>query len=130
MALPSGHRFPVSMDDLFPYGVLATNVEQAQDFDEKTRARTPARDKQTGELVWVVTCVDRDESENVRPKDRNVQVKVTAPHQPVLDGEIAPGMKVYAVEFTGLTVTPYVIDNGGRARLGYSFRATGVYAQG
>ena len=130
MALQSGHRFPVSMADLFPYGVLATNVEQAQDFDEKTRARTPARDKQTGELVWVVTCVDRDEGEKVRAKDRNPQVTVTAPYQPVLDGEVAPGMKVYAVEFTGLTITPYINEGRGRPRLAYSIRATGMYAQG
>jgi hypothetical protein len=35
------------------------------------------------------------------------------------------------VDFTGLTVTPYVSEGaGGRARLAYSIRATGMYAQG
>jgi hypothetical protein len=34
------------------------------------------------------------------------------------------------VEFTGLTVTPYVSENSRRARLAFSFRATGVHAQG
>jgi hypothetical protein len=129
MALPNGHRFPVSMADLYPYGLYAVSVEQAQDYDEKTGRRTPARDKLTGEWVWTATCYDR--GPDVRPRDRQVTVKVSAPVQPVLPGEIAPGAGLHAVEFTGLTVTPYVAETaGGRARLAYSIRATGMYAQG
>src|ERR671929_1574474 len=130
MALQGGHRFPVSMADLYPDGLYAMSVEEAQDYDEKTGRRSPAKDKLTGERVYNVTCYDR--GPDVRPRDRQVTVKVSAPVQPVLPGEIAPGTGLHAVEFTGLTVTPYVVDgrNGGRARLGYSLRATGMYAQG
>jgi hypothetical protein len=124
----NGRRFPVTMADLYPDGIYAMSVEQAQDYDEKTGRRTPARDKLTGEWVWAVTGYDR--GPEVRPRDRQVTVKVSAPVQPVLPGEIAPGTGLHAVEFTGLTVTPYVSENGGRARLAYSIRATGMYAQG
>ena len=128
MALQGGHRFPVSMEDLYPDGLYAMSVEEAQDYDEKTGRRSPAKDKLTGERVYNVTCYDR--GPEVRPRDRQVTVKVSAPVQPVLPGEIAPGTGLHAVEFTGLTVTPYVSENGGRARLAYSIRATGMYAQG
>jgi hypothetical protein len=128
MALQGGQRFAVSMGDVFPHGVYALSVEQAQDYDEKSGRRSRAKDKLTGELVWTVLCIDRDES--ARPRDRQVTVKVSAPVQPVLPGEIAPGTGLHAVEFTDLTLTPYVSENGGRARLAYSLRSSGVYAQG
>src|SRR3954451_8069475 len=128
MALQGGHRFAVSMDDLYPDGLYAMSVEEAQDYDEKTGRRTPAKDKLTGERVYNVTCYDR--GPDVRPRDRQVTVKVSAPVQPVLPGEVAPGTGLHAVAFTGLTVTPYVSENGGRARLAYSIRAPGMYAQG
>ena len=128
MALLGGHRFAVSMADVFPHGVYAMSVEQAQDYDEKSGRRTPSKDKQTGELVWTVTVIDRDPE----AREKQVKVKVTAPVQPVLPGEIMPGTGLHAVGFTGLTITPYVNEgrSGGRARLAYSLRATGVYAQG
>jgi len=128
MALQGGHRFAVSMADVFPHGLYAMGVEQAQDFNEKTRARTPAKDKHTGELVWTVTCIDRDPE----ARAKEVRVKVTGPRMPELPEEVLPGSGLRAVEFTGLTVTPYVEDGrgGGRARLAFSFRATGVHAQG
>ncbi len=126
MALQGGHRFAVSMADVFPFGCYAMSVEQAQDYDEKSGRRTPAKDKQTGELVWAVTVIDRDPE----AREKQVKVKVTGPVQPVLPGEIMPGSGLHAVEFTGLTVTPYVSENGGRPRLAYSLRASGVYAQG
>jgi hypothetical protein len=103
MALQGGHRFPVSMDDLYPDGLYAMSVEEAQDYDEKTGGRTPAKDKLTGERVYNVTCYDR--GPDVRPRDRQVTVKVSAPVQPVLPGEVAPGTGLHAVVFAGLTVT-------------------------
>ena len=126
MALIGGHRFAVSMGDVFPAGVYALKVEQAEDYDEKTNRRTPSKDKVTGEYVWTVTCMDRD------PATRKVEVKVkvTAPVMPVLPEEIAPGAGIRSVEFSGLTVTPYVDESGRRARLAFSFRATGVHPQG
>src|SRR3954452_12362734 len=128
MALQGGHRFTVSMGDVFPDGVYAMSVEQAQDYDEKSGRRTPSKDKQTGEWVWTVTVIDRDRSEQVREKQ--VKVKVTAPVMPMLPGEIAPGSGLHPVEFTGLTITPYINEGRGRPRLAYSIRATGMYAQG
>jgi hypothetical protein len=129
MALLGGHRFAVSMGEVFPHGVYALVVEQAMDFNEKTRARVPAKDKQTGELVWTVFCMDRDPE----ARQKEVKVKVTAPHMPVLPEEIVPGSGIRTVEFTGLTITPYIEEprgGMGRARLAYSYRATGVHAQG
>src|SRR3954469_1334503 len=131
MALQGGHRFAVSMGDVFPDGVYAMSVEQAQDYDEKSGRRTPSKDKQTGEWVWTVTVIDRDRAEQVREKQ--VKVKVSAPVMPMLPGEIAPGSGLHPVDFTGLTITPYVVEargSMGRARLQYSIRATGMYAQG
>src|SRR3954447_5548653 len=128
MALQGGHRFAVSMGDVFPDGVYAMSVEQAQDYDEKSGRRTPSKDKQSGEWVWTVTVIDRDPE----AREKQVKVKVSAPVQPVLPGEIMPGSGLHAVDFTGLTITPYVNEGraGGGARMGSSLRATGLYAQG
>ena len=59
-----------------------------------------------------------------------MKIKVLGPHMPALPPEIAPGTGIRPVEFSGLVVTAYVSDNGRRPRLAYSFRATGVHAQG
>src|SRR3954471_17602840 len=126
MALQGGHRFTVSMGDVFPDGVYAMSVEQAQDYDEKSGRRTPSKDKQTGEWVWTVTVIDRDPL----AREKQVKVKVTAPVQPLLPGEIAPGTGLHAAEFTGLTITPYINEGRGRPRMAYSIRATGMYAPG
>ncbi len=128
MALQGGHRFAVSMDEVFPFGVYAMGVEQALDYDERSGRRTPSKDKQSGELVWVVSCMDRDPE----ARSKEVKVKVTAPYQPVLPGEIAPGTDLHPVTFEGMTITPYVSEGaaGRRARLAYSIRATGLHAQG
>jgi hypothetical protein len=127
MALQGGHRFPVSMAEVFPQGLFAMGVEQAMDFDERTGRRSPSSDKRTGELVWTVTCLDRDPE--VRGT-REVKVKVLGPVCPELPAELVPGSGIRPVEFSGMTVTPYVSENGRRARLAFSFRATGVHAQG
>ena len=127
MALQGGHRFTVSMAEAFRYGLYAMGVEQAMDYDEKTGRQSPTKDKQTGDLVWTVTCIDRDPE--IRGT-REVKIKVLGPHMPALPPEIAPNSGIRPVEFTGLTVTPYVSENGRRARLALSYRATGVHAQG
>ena len=51
---------------------------------------------------------------------------MAAPAQPAFPAA-APGAPFTAVEFTGLTVTPYVNQAG---RLGWSLKATGVRAPG
>ena len=54
------------------------------------------------------------------------KVKVAAQVQPVLPTGPA-GVPFVPVEFTGLTVTPYVTQAG---KLGYSLKASGVRAPG
>ena len=66
-------------------------------------------------------------------RQRTVKVKVAAAVQPVLPSS-APGSPFTAVEFEGLTVTPYAdtsrCQGKGKcaARQGYSLKATGVRA--
>jgi hypothetical protein len=127
MALQGGYRFPVSMADVFPYGLFAMGVEQAMDYDERTGRQSPAKDKQTGDLVWTVTCIDREPEMR---GTREVKIKVLSQYMPTLPPEVAPNTGIRPVEFSGLMVTPYVSENGRRARLAYSFRATGVHPQG
>ena len=128
MALPGGHRFAVSMSELYPFGCYAMDVAQAEDYDERTSRRTPSKDKASGELVWTVTVIDRDPE----AREKQVKVKVSGPFMPVLPGEIAPGSGLHPVDFIGLTVTPYVpeVAPGRRARIAWSYRATGMVAQG
>ena len=56
-----------------------------------------------------------------------VTVKIAARHQPI-PPEAAAGVPFRPVEFDGLTVTPYVNESGGRPRVAYSLRATGMRA--
>jgi hypothetical protein len=70
--------------------------------------------------VWTVDVIDADP----QARARTVKVKVAAEYQPTLPPASA-GSPFTAVEFTGLTVTPYVNQAG---RLAYSFKATGVRA--
>ena len=59
-------------------------------------------------------------------RTRAVKVKVAAQAQPVIPAA-PPGSPFTLVEFTGLTVTPYVNQAG---RLAYSVKATGIRAPG
>lgn len=125
MALQGGHRFGVEFGQVFPHGAYAVGpVEQANDFDRSTKDnKVQARDeKGTGLPVWTVQVMDADPS--VKGQAKTVTVKVAAERQPVLPD--AQGLPFVAVEFTGLTVTPYVDSKSGR--LAYSFRADGVQA--
>jgi hypothetical protein len=129
MALQGGHRFAVSMGDAFPHGLYAMGVKQAEDFNSETRRSKPARDNQHGDqFVWTVTCIDRDPD----AREKEVKVKVTAPVCPDLPEEVLPGSGLRCIEFSGLTVTPYVQEarGGGRARMALSFRASGVHEAG
>jgi hypothetical protein len=130
MALSTGVRLPVSMAEVFPAGchLLPDSISEAQDWDEATRVRTPTVDKITGQRVWNVRVVDMDPE--LEGRSREVVVKILADRMPV-----PPTRTPFeAVEFEGLTITPYV-DNGrcqgkGRcgARMAFSLRATGLKA--
>lgn len=119
MALKGGTRFSVRFEDIFPAGcaLVPDSITQAQDYNETTRTRTPSVDKVTGQRVWTVRVMDMDP--DLAGRAREVSVKVLADVQPVPDN----GAPFAAVEFDGMTVTPYVGNNG---RLAYSYRATGL----
>jgi hypothetical protein len=130
LALSTGVRLPVGMAAVFPAGchLLPDSITEAQDWDEATRARTPAVDKITGKRVYHVRVVDMDPT--LEGRSREVVVKIAADRMP------APPTRApfEPVEFEGLTVTPYV-DTGrcqgkGRcgARMAFSLRATGIKA--
>jgi hypothetical protein len=116
--------FQVQCDELFVHGLFAVAVDAQQDF-EKARAGDPdpqARDKNTGERVWVVRVIDNDP----QARSSEFKVKVTAPVCPALPSPL-PGTNFRPVSFRGLTVTPYVEETRtGRARIAYSLRATEV----
>lgn len=124
MALPNGYRFPVSMEAAFPHGLYAMGVEQAMDYDEKKKARTPSKDRDTNGSVWNVTVIDRDPE----ARQKQITVKVLAERCPTLPEEIVPDSGIRPVAFEGLMVTPYVDSKTNRLAL--SYRATGVVAQG
>ena len=123
--------FPVEFGTVFPSGVYAAGgFEKVRDFDRSQGDRVVQQtDKVTGLPLWVVEVIDADPE----ARQRTVKVKVAAQVQPVLPPAVA-GSPFTAVEFEGLTATPYV-DSGrcqgkGKcgARQGYSLKATGVRA--
>jgi hypothetical protein len=113
---------PVDFALVFPDGVYAAGVfEPVRDFDASSNGRfVQSKDKATGLPLWAVEVIDADKE----ARTRTVKVKVAAPDQPALPASPA-GSPFTPVEFTGLTVTPYVNQNG---KLGYSLNATGVRA--
>ena len=113
---------PVEFGTVVPDGAYAAGVfEAVRDFDRSQGDRfVQQKDKGTGLPVWTVDVIDADP----QARARTVKVKVAAEYQPTLPPASA-GSPFTAVEFTGLTVTPYVNQAG---RLAYSFKATGVRA--
>jgi len=122
MALRNGARFSVGMADVFPDGccLVPGSISEAQDYDEKTKTRRPAKDKVTGTRVFQCRVVDMDAE--LEGRSRETVVKILTDYQPVPPGR-AP---FEPVEFEGLTVTPYVNDKNNR--MAYSLRATGLKA--
>jgi len=122
---------PVEFGAVFPDGAYAAGkFEMVRDFDRSQGDRVVQQmDKATGLPLWVVEVIDPQEG----ARQLTVKVKVAAQYQPVLPSPAA-GSPFTAVEFEGLTVTPYVdgsrCQGKGRcaARQGYSLKATGVRA--
>ena len=121
MALSGGTRFKVSMGEVFPAGcaLVPGSITEAQDYDERTGRRSPAKDKVTGQRVWSCRVMDMDP--DLDGRSREVAVKILADVQPVPP----TGNLFEPVEFENLTVTPYANDKG---RMAYSFRATAIVA--
>ncbi|MEV4756009.1 hypothetical protein AB0J86_12975 [Micromonospora sp. NPDC049559] len=128
--VPGSIKIPVPFDYAFPAGALFLGVGPQVDFDRRGEADDQVRDKETGERVWVVRVLDLDPEAGKYGRSE-VKVKVIAPQQPVPP---APGVPAYppAVQFEGLTLTPYVdsqrCKSSGqcRARMAYSLRATAM----
>lgn len=131
MAITGGFRFGVKTDDVFPNGCVmgADPVVVVTDFEKRGKGDDQERDKQNPDLrVWAVRVHDLDES--LVGKSREIVVKISAPVCPT-----PPVGPFQAVEFEGLTVTPWLEeklmgrDKNGNERkksvLKFSFRASG-----
>ncbi len=126
-------QIPVEFGAVFPDGAFAAGkIEMVRDFDRSTADRVVQQiDKHTGLPLWVVEVIDPQEG----ARNLTVKVKITAQVQPVLPPPV-PGSPFTAIEFDGMTATPYVdtsrCQGNGKgkcaARLAYSFKATGVRA--
>ncbi|MEV0626793.1 plasmid replication, integration and excision activator [Nonomuraea wenchangensis] len=113
---------PISFEQAFPHGCfLVGQVEQVKNFEASTGGKTVyARDKTTGEPIWQVPVMDGDP--NLKAGQKTIAVKILSEVEPVAPPALA-GLPIAPVEFTGMTVTPYVNQSG---RLAYSYRATGM----
>src|SRR3954447_7318501 len=130
VAIPNAMRVPVPWEFVAPHGLLFLGVEPATDFDKRGQADDQARDKETGERVWLVKVLDLDPEAGKFGASKEVRVKVVAPVQPVPPAPAMPGYPP-AVEFTGVALTPYVDSQRCkgtgpkcRSRLAWSIRAT------
>ena len=121
MALKNGIRLPVSMAEVFPHGccLVPDSIAEAQDYDEKTKRRTPSIDRVTGKRVFQCRVSDLDPELAGRSRETVVKILADREPQPPTRQPFEP------VEFDGLKVTPYVTDRG---RMAYSLRATGLKA--
>ena len=113
---------PVEFGHVFACGVFAAGaVEPVRDFDASKGDRfVQSKDKASGMPLWVIEVIDADPE----ARAKTVRVKIAAPVAPVLPPPLA-GSPFTPVEFTGMSVTPYVNQAG---RLAYSLRAAGVSA--
>ena len=98
-------QIPVEFGLVFPAGAYAAGgIEMVRDFDRSSGDRVVQQaDKHTGLPLWVVEVIDADPD----ARQRTVKVKIAAQVQPVLPSP-APGSPFTAVEFDGMTATPYV----------------------
>jgi hypothetical protein len=117
--IKGGTRFAVTNQQVFPHGchLMPESIAEAQDYDEKTRTRSPSVDKLTGKRVWQCRVADMDPE--LEGRSRETVVKILAERQPTPP----TGQPFELVEFDNLQVTPYVTDKG---RMAYSLRATAV----
>ncbi|MFI7548030.1 hypothetical protein [Actinoplanes sp. NPDC049599] len=133
--VPLTLKVPVPFDYVFPSGVLCLGVDAAVDFDRLNEPDNQARDKETGERMWVVRVMDLDPAAGKFGRTTEVKVKVIAPHAPVPLASAVPGYPP-SVEFDGLTLTPYVDSQRCKstgtcmARMAYSLRATAIRPAG
>src|SRR5689334_20425747 len=111
----------VPFEFVCPHGALFLGVEPVTDFDKRGSGDDQARDKDTGERVWQVTVLDLDPEAGRFGATKELKVKVVAPVQPVPPSPAYPGYPP-AVEFTDMTISPYVDTNKCRHRPGQQHR--------
>jgi hypothetical protein len=123
--------FSVEFGTVFPSGVYAAGgVEMLRDFEKSRGDRVIQQvDKVTGLPLWVIEVINGDPE----ARQRTVKIKIASEYQPVLPEPVA-GSPFTAIEFEGLTATPWVDDSRCQghgkcgARMAYSLKATGVRA--
>lgn len=123
MTMP--RKVPVDFALAFPLGAYKVgDIKPIRDYDRSTKDQiVQATDPDSGELLWAVDVVDADPE---APKSvRTVTVKIPAKVQPVLE-KGPEGSPFTPVEFSGMTATAYIEDNGNFSRLAWSFRAASV----
>src|SRR5438067_6724549 len=96
---------------------MPDSIAEAIDYDEKTKARTPAVDKITGKRVFQCRVADMDPELEGRSGKRWSRYWPTGHPSP------PTGQPFELIEFDNLTVTPYVTDKG---KLAYSLKATAI----
>ncbi|WP_436492464.1 plasmid replication, integration and excision activator [Actinokineospora sp. HUAS TT18] len=118
-------RFVVEFGEVFPLGGFVLGVEPSMAFfDNPAAPKLQERDKESGQLVWIVRALDANEE--AARFGAEFKVKIAADYQPVPPAK-ANGFPFAAVEFERLTITPYANNKG---RIAHSFRATGMRALG
>jgi hypothetical protein len=127
MALP--RKIPVEFTTVFPYGAyMVGEISPVRDYDRSTKEQVvQATDPDTGVLLWGVDVVDADPE--ATKSNRTMTVKVAARVQPVLERP-KDGSPFCPVEFSRMTATAYVEDNGNFSRIAWSLRATEVREAG
>ena len=106
----------VEFGTVFPSGAYAAGAfDPVRNFDASTGEKFVQSHDNTGAPLWVIEVIDPDP----QARTRAVKVKVAAPVQPVVPTG-PQGSPFVPVEFTGMTVTPYVNQAG----------AAGLLAQG
>lgn len=80
-------------------------------------------DKTTNKPLWSVQVIDLDPE--ARKGQSEVTVKIASATEPPVP-PTAGGLPFRPAIFEGMTITPYVNQNGGAPRVAYSLRATDV----
>jgi hypothetical protein len=131
--VPNTIRVPASSEFVFPHGALCLGVEAATDFERRGQSDDQARDKDSGQRLWVATVIDPDPEAVRFGRSAETKVRIAADHLPVLPPAQHVGVPPL-VEFLDITLTPYVDQRRCKStarcgcRLTYSVRATGLVA--
>jgi hypothetical protein len=114
---------PVEFTAVFPAGCFAAgSFEPVRNFEASSPDRfVQSADKLSGAPLWAIEVIDPDPQARTRAS----KIKIASHAQPVLPAS-PPGAPFVPVEFTGLTITPYVNQAG---RLAYSLKAAGSARQ-